>query len=819
MTSRQFPLGGSTRSVLALLAASCLPAPAGQPASPSLAGITVDYPAPGSLIPPDFAPLTFRWRDTTGARRWEIEIDFADGSSPIRLRSSGDPVRIGEIDPECVSEMNQPPSLPPEQATAHTWKPDAATWETIKRRSVRRPAVVFVTGFPARGGKALSRGSVEIRTATDPVGAPIFYRDVPLIPGVGEKGEIRPLPPSAIHLIQWSLRYVGESRSTVLMRDLPTCANCHSFTADGKTLGMDVDGPANDKGLYSLTAIQPKTSIRNEDVIRWSQYRPLEASVNIRVGFMSQVSPDGRYVVTMINDPGPKKQGPGLTPQERVYVANFKDYRFGQVFFPTRGILAWYDRDNRTLRPLPGADDPRYVHTGAFWSPDGKYLVFSRAAAKEPFPEGAVPATYANDTNETQIQYDLYRIPFNGGRGGTPEPIAGASHNGKSNSFAKISPDGRWIVFVQSRNGQLMRPDSELYIVPSGGGTARRLRANTPLMNSWHSFSPNGRWLVFASKYPSPYTQMYLTHIGQDGEDSPALLIENATAANRAVNIPEFISVPPGGLTALDAPATDFYRAWDHAADLEKNSRFDEATDAWKKTVELSGDDARARVLFAGALERAGRFADAIVQLRRAVEIDPDYSLAYNNLGFDLAQQGNVREAVPLWERALALDPANANAHANLGLALFEAGRTAEALAHSLRAVELDPGNSEAHNTAGIALATSGRLDEAIPHLEKAVAAAPSSTGFQFNLGRVLAAARRFADAIVPLERASQLTAERDRDILDLLSAMYGETGRFKDAVTAATKALALATAAGDSRLAAELQARIGVYERGFDRP
>ena len=31
-----------------------------------------------------------------------------------------------------------------------------------------------------------------------------------------------------------------------------------------------------------------------------------------------------------------------------------------------------------------------------------------------------------NDPNETQIQYDLYRVPFNDGRGGQTEPIAGA---------------------------------------------------------------------------------------------------------------------------------------------------------------------------------------------------------------------------------------------------------------------------------------------------------------------------------------------------------------------------------------------------------
>ena len=80
-------------------------------------------------------------------------------------------------------------------------------------------------------------------------------------------------------------------------------------------------------------------------------------------------------------------------------------------------------------------------------------------------------AQYANDPKETQIQYDLYRIPFNAGKGGKPEPIVGASQNGMSNSFPKVPPDGRWIVFVQSRNGMLMRPDGQLFIVPAEGVT------------------------------------------------------------------------------------------------------------------------------------------------------------------------------------------------------------------------------------------------------------------------------------------------------------------------------------------------------------
>ena len=243
-------------------------------------------------------------------------------------------------------------------------------------------------------------------------------------------------------LIAWRLRNVAEPRSRVLMEGLHTCANCHSFSRDGKTLGMDLDGPQNDKGLYALVSIRPQMAIRNEDVIAWSSFSGKLGS-QVRVGFMSQVSPDGQYVVTTIKPPGTEAQ-------QFYYVANFKDYRFLQVFYPTRGILAWYNRATGEVQPLPGADDPRYVQTNAVWSPDGKYLVFARAEAKAPYPEGGKLAEYANDPNETPIQYDLYRIPFNGGKGGRPEPIAGASRNGMSNTFPKVSPDGRWIVFVQA---------------------------------------------------------------------------------------------------------------------------------------------------------------------------------------------------------------------------------------------------------------------------------------------------------------------------------------------------------------------------------
>lgn len=405
---------------------------------------------------------------------------------------------------------NQPPALTPKQAAARTWTPDLASWAEIKRRSTAHAAAVTITGVrEAHPSRALSRGRVTITTSRDPVGAPIFYRDVPLMPSEVAKGVIKPLAPAAIPLIAWRLRNIGEPASRLMMKGLHTCANCHSFSRDGKTLGMDMDGPQNDKGMYALVPVSREMSIRNEDVIEWSSFRG-KLGGKIRVGFMSQVSPDGRYVVTMINGSEAGRQsavsasasGANNKPkldkdlESNYYVANFKDYTFLQVFFPTRGILAWYSRETGRLQPLPGADDPRFVQTNAVWSPDGKYLVFARAEARAPYPVDGKLAAFANDPGQTQIRYDLYRIPFNGGNGGRAEPIAGASANGMSNTFPKVSPDGRWIVFVEARNGLLIRPDSRLFIVPAQGGKARPMRCNTPLMNSWHSFSPNGRWLV-----------------------------------------------------------------------------------------------------------------------------------------------------------------------------------------------------------------------------------------------------------------------------------------------------------------------------------
>ena len=777
----------------------------------SLSPITVDYPQDGSIFPPDIIPPTFQWRDADpAATTWRIEVTFADRSRGIQFWSQGEKFQIGELDTSIVGFV--PPTLSPEQEAGHTWKPDPNVWANIKKHSMRAPATVTITGFRAKdSADPVSKGQISIQTSKDPVGAPIFYRDVPLLlptPEQGERGVIKPLPDSLLPKIKWQLRYVSNPQSKVVMEGLPTCANCHSISRDGKTLGIDVDGPQNDKGLYGLTPIHKVTSISNDYVIHWSANS--EKAAQKRFAFMSQVSPDGKYVVTSIDVPGSH----GRRVVDRLYNGFYSNYGFGQVFFPTRGVLAWYSRESGKLQTLPGADDPDYVQTSAFWSPDGKYLVYSRATARDPFAPGQKRSEYANDPNETQVQYDLYRVPFNDGKGGKAEKIAGASENGMSNNFPKVSPDGKWIVFVRNKNGLLMRPDSQLYIVPAEGGQERRLRCNQKVMNSWHSFSPNGRWLVFSSKSPSLYTQMYLTHIDENGNDSPAILVEHATASNRAVNIPEFMNIGANGLEKIEAPATEFYRLFDVAVQFSDKKQFDSAVPAWKKALALDPDDPRGHNNLGVALVETGQTEEAIAEYRKSLQLNSSSSQAHNNLGSALAEKGRLEEALPEFEKAIELNPDNAAAHVNLGNALAtRKEHLDDAIEQLKKGIELQPEYAVGQNDLGVALARAGKLDEAVSHLEKAVALTPKAADYRYNFGRVLAAKGSLPEAVVQFEEAAKLSAMQEPSILEMLAATYSDTGRYSEAVATARHALDLVAQQPDDGLAARLKSSLRRYE------
>ena len=748
-----------------------------------LGRITVDYPLGDTVFPPDLCPPTFLWHDADErTSAWLIVVTFEHHPRKVTILTTGQRF-YREIDPRCVTDTNHW-TEPPYQASARGWTPDERTWSIMKQRSIERHATVALYGLagmaaPVPGEPAgidiealriVSRGNVRIMTSADPVGAPLFYRDVPLMPSLTVDGLVKPLTPDAVPLVEWRLRDVSRPAAPVVLRDLHTCGNCHSFSRNGDTLSMDMDGPSGDKGAHVVKAVSPHMVIEQEDVFSWNSFNadPTQPQRKQSFGLFPRVAPDGRYVVATVH--------------ESVHVQNYMDWQFLQTFYPTRGILAIFDRRTREIQALPGADDTAFVQSNAVWSPDGRELVFIRAKARDSYGKGG-RAKFANDPRERQVQYDLYRIPFNEGRGGTATPIRGASANEMSNSFPKFSPDGRWLVFVQADNGLLLRPDSKLYIIPSEGGEARLMNCNTPRMNSWHSFSPNGRWMVFASKWPSPYTQMYLTHIDEQGNDTPAVLIPNSTAANRAVNLPEFAAISTGGLVDIRTPAADYRRYLDKADDLIEDRQFDAAIDELKRSLALRSNFAHTHYSYGNALSHSGQLDEAVEHYRQAVVCDPLHSKAHSDMGAALIRLNRPAEAVAVLAKSMQIDPGAADTHVKMGMAVGHLGRIRDATRHFRDAVELNPQLHLAQHELAKALAHTDQLDEALIHFAEAVRLDPDCAAAERDWGLTLSRLGRPAEALPHYQKAVTIDPEFGLARMTLGTAMQ-RWGRFPEAAS-----------------------------------
>ncbi len=360
------------------------------------------------------------------------------------------------------------------------------------------------------------------------------------------------------------------------------------------------------------------------------------------------------------------------------------------------------------------------MQSNATWSPDGKYIVFARSEAyklRQERAEASVLLSQADCkeflTKQKAFLFDLYRIPFNEGKGGKAEPLAGASANGMSNYFAKYSPDGKWIIFCRAKSFMLLQPDSELWIIPAAGGAARRLACNLPGMNSWHSWSPNGRWLVFSSKTFTPYTQLFLTHIDERGESSPAVLLSRFTAPDRAANIPEFVNLKPDAIRHI---AVNFLNDYNYAR--------------------LARDQ-----ILAGDIDLAEKAC------RNALELNSDSADALCNMGVVLSRRGRLDEAIEFWTRAVARDPNNIDAQINLADGLTEQDRLAESLDHYRAAVRLDPQRFNVRLTLGQNLHHLGQYDEAIEQLSAAARLHPLDAMAESHMAAACQQRERFAEA------------------------------------------------------------------------
>ncbi len=210
--------------------------------------------------------------------------------------------------------------------------------------------------------------------------------------------------------------------------------------------------------------------------------------------------------------------------------------------------IVLYDVDKDEMMDAGLGNDHQFMDTYPEWSPDGRYLYFSRTIQ------------VGKQFDYREIKYDLFRAAFDSEsrKFGQPELVFNASALGKSASFARISPDGKSLVFTYHNFGSfpIWHKEADLYLINLETLEVRPLKSNSDFAESYHSWSANSRWLVFSSKRDDGLTaRPYLVYFDENGnEQKPFILPQKDPTFYdhflKTYNIPEFsdskIELDPG---------------------------------------------------------------------------------------------------------------------------------------------------------------------------------------------------------------------------------------------------------------------------------
>ena len=202
--------------------------------------------------------------------------------------------------------------------------------------------------------------------------------------------------------------------------------------------------------------------------------------------------------------------------------------------------LVLYNTETNEMSAIEESDTVKYMETFPEWSPDGKYLYYCRALET------------SDTTAFRSIKYDLVRKPFNQETFsfGKAEIVFDAHSIGKSVSFPRVSPEGKYLVFTLHNNGNfsIWHKEADLYLLDIATGKSERMSVNSDETESYHSWSSNGRWLMFSSKRTDGLTaRPYFAYFGPDGQTGKPFVLpqkdpELYMRMIKTFNRPEFMT-------------------------------------------------------------------------------------------------------------------------------------------------------------------------------------------------------------------------------------------------------------------------------------
>lgn len=260
------------------------------------------------------------------------------------------------------------------------------------------------------------------------------------------------------------------------------CVNCHTLSRNNP-----------EKFMFHIRSKFPGTLMYNNGELKKIETK---TSYTLASAAYGAWNPNGRHIAFSVNQ-----------INQNFYV--FKD-QSNEVSDKYSDLIV-YDTETNMITTSPEVST-RSRENLPEWSADGKYMYFISA------PEAV------DDSARLITKYSLMGIAYNPEANiwGVTDTILSAVETGKSITFPRVSPDGKFLVFCLTNYGYftIHHKESDLCILDLKTGKYRiASEINSNETESYHSWSTNGRWLIFSSRrIDGVHTRTFIAHLDENGK-------------------------------------------------------------------------------------------------------------------------------------------------------------------------------------------------------------------------------------------------------------------------------------------------------------
>lgn len=445
---------------------------------------------PGALFPRNWLRPRFRWKALPGESLWELRLTAAAEANALVVYT-----------------------------TRTSWTMPRAGWKALAKSVIDAPITVTVRGVQASapGRPSGTRGSFAI-APVEARGKLVYWAttssdvkpDTSKLVGfdVGDESVINALT-------------IGQVGDRAILaeggRDLRgkyddprgvapgavQCIGCHVATPDGESVAFTDHWPWNNV----VASVQPMhAGERPSYLSAGAQVLLNQPWLGMQTFSAAHWAHGDRIVVSVYS---PRNQGQGGTgfsdsapypshADRLAWIDLETAAKFGPAD-PTKGDVQ--QQLNQQIAAELGKSfgfialdgETRSVATPSF-SHDGTRIVYASA-----------DATQDGRLSSNNHEVDLHVVPYAARKGGKVAPLQGAAEPQVAEYYPAFCADDSLVAFTRVAKPDsaalYYRPDGEVYVVPSAGGSALRLAANDPptcsgqtspgVINSWPKWSPS----------------------------------------------------------------------------------------------------------------------------------------------------------------------------------------------------------------------------------------------------------------------------------------------------------------------------------------